>query len=77
MVKDEPQNPSYPATAGHLHSVVDSLDLEPVVFKLTHAELGEEAMTLAHADRDIALYRCFLKRACNLRCVIILGFIRN
>jgi hypothetical protein len=40
---------------------VDALDFEPIVYKLMHAEQGETALTLAEADRDVALYRCFLK----------------
>jgi anti-sigma regulatory factor (Ser/Thr protein kinase) len=40
---------------------VDRLDLEPVVFKLVLPDPGEDALTLAEADQDIGLYRCFLK----------------
>lgn len=40
---------------------VDELDLEPIIFKLMHPEPGERALSLAEADEDIALYRCFLK----------------
>jgi len=40
---------------------IDALDLEPIVYKLMHPEPGETRMTLARADQDIALYRCFLK----------------
>ena len=40
---------------------VDDLDLEPIIFKLTHPEPGEKGLTLAQADADVALYRCFLK----------------
>lgn len=40
---------------------VDALDLEPIVFKLTRPEVGEEQLTIARADHDVALYRCFLK----------------
>lgn len=40
---------------------IDILDLEPVVFKLMHPEPGHMALSLAEADRDVALYRCFLK----------------
>lgn len=40
---------------------VDALDLEPIIFKLTHPEAGEPRLTLAQADADVALYRCFLK----------------
>jgi anti-sigma regulatory factor (Ser/Thr protein kinase) len=40
---------------------VDILDLEPIAFKLTQPDPGEHALTLAQADRDIALYRMFLK----------------
>lgn len=40
---------------------VDVLDLEPIVYKLTHPEPGEPCLTLAQADADVALYRCFLK----------------
>src|SRR5579859_2899787 len=40
---------------------IDDLDLEPIVFKLTHPEPGEPHLTLAQADADVELYRCFLK----------------
>lgn len=40
---------------------VDALDLEPIVYKLMHPEPGENGLSLAEADRDAALYRCFLK----------------
>ncbi len=40
---------------------IDGLDLEPIVYKLTHPDPGERALSLAEADQDIALYRCFLK----------------
>ncbi len=40
---------------------VDRLDLEPIVYKLTHADPGERELTLAEADQAVALYRCFLK----------------
>ncbi len=40
---------------------VDALDLEPVVYKLIHAEPGEESLSLGQADESVALYRCFLK----------------
>jgi hypothetical protein len=40
---------------------VDVLDLEPIVYKLTHPEPGEPALTLTEADQAVALYRCFLK----------------
>src|ERR1022692_403185 len=40
---------------------VDALDLEPIVYKLMHPEQGETSLTLAQADQDVALYRCFLK----------------
>jgi len=40
---------------------IDALDLEPIVFKLMHPEPGETALSLARADQDVALYRCFLK----------------
>src|ERR1022692_344418 len=40
---------------------VDELDLDPIVYKLMHAEQGETSLTLARADQDVALYRCFLK----------------
>ena len=45
---------------------VDELDLEPVVYKLMHPEPGVEALSLAAADKAVALYRCFLK-LCVLR----------
>ena len=31
------------------------------MFKLMHPEPGETALSLAGADQDVALYRCFLK----------------
>jgi hypothetical protein len=40
---------------------IDALDLEPVVYKLMHPDAGEDALSLAQADNDVALYRCFLK----------------
>jgi hypothetical protein len=40
---------------------VDALDLEPIAYKLMHAEPGEVALSLAEADRAVAMYRCFLK----------------
>jgi hypothetical protein len=40
---------------------VDALDLEPIVFKLTHPEPGEARIALPRADHDVWLYRCFLK----------------
>jgi hypothetical protein len=40
---------------------IDALDLEPIVYKLMHAEPGDRALSLAEADQDVALYRCFLK----------------
>lgn len=40
---------------------IDALDLEPIVCKLMHAEPGDRALSLAEADQDVALYRCFLK----------------
>jgi hypothetical protein len=40
---------------------IDGLDLEPVVFKLTHPEPGGTGMTLVEADQLIAAYRGFLK----------------
>ncbi len=40
---------------------VDALDLEPIVYKLMNPEPGEAGLTLARADQDVALYRCFLK----------------
>ncbi len=45
---------------------VDALDLEPIVYKLMNPEPGESALSLADADQDVALYRCFLK-LCVLR----------
>jgi hypothetical protein len=49
------------ATAGERLRQVDALDLDPIVFKLMHPEPGETALSLARADQDVALYRCFLK----------------
>jgi hypothetical protein len=40
---------------------VDELDLEPIIYKLLHPESGEGRLALAEADRDVELYRCFLK----------------
>ena len=39
---------------------VAALDLEPIVYKLMYPEPGESGLTLARADQDVALYRCFL-----------------
>jgi len=50
---------------------VDALDLEPIVYKLMHPEPGEAALSLVEADRDAALYRCFLK-LCVLHPVVAL-----
>jgi hypothetical protein len=47
-------------TGERLHRI-DLLDLEPIVYKLMHPEPGETALGLPDADRDVALYRCFLK----------------
>ena len=52
---------SHEAAADERLRRIDALDLEPVIFKLTHPEPGETGLTLAHADADVALYRCFLK----------------
>ena len=52
---------SHEATTGEQLRRVDALDLEPVVYTLTHPEPGEPCLTLARADADVALYRCFLK----------------
>ena len=49
------------ATADQRLRRVDELDLEPIVFKLTHPEPGESCLTLTRVDADVALYRCFLK----------------
>jgi hypothetical protein len=40
---------------------IDALDLEPIVYTLTHPADGGPALSLAEADHDVALYRCFLK----------------
>jgi hypothetical protein len=41
--------------------LINTLDLEPIVFKLTVSEKNEPAkMTLDEADRNVALYRQFL-----------------
>ena len=40
---------------------IDALDLEPVVYLLTHPEPAEMALSLAEADQAVTLYRCFLK----------------
>jgi hypothetical protein len=42
-------------------SRADDVDMDPVVFKLTHPEQGEASLSLARADQDVELYRCFLK----------------
>jgi hypothetical protein len=47
--------------AGDWLRLVEALDLEPIVYKLMHPEPGETGLSLAQADRDVALYRCFLK----------------
>jgi hypothetical protein len=54
-------NVSHEATTDQRLRRVDVLDLEPIVYKLTHPEPGETCLTLARADADVALYRCFLK----------------
>jgi hypothetical protein len=54
-------------TTGHEPAIgerlrrADELDLEPIVYKLTHPDPGEQALSLAEADQAVALYRCFLK----------------
>jgi hypothetical protein len=54
-------------TTGHEPAIgerlrrADELDLEPIVYKLTHPDPGERALSLAEADQAVALYRCFLK----------------
>lgn len=40
---------------------VDALDLEPIVYKLMHPGPGQAKLTLVRADREVALYRYFLK----------------
>jgi hypothetical protein len=49
------------AATGDRLRQVDALDLEPIVYKLTNPEPGERGLSLAEADQDVALYRCFLK----------------
>jgi hypothetical protein len=39
---------------------IEALDLEPIVFKLTHPDDGEPGMTLAGADEAVRHYRAFL-----------------
>jgi len=39
---------------------IDTLDLEPVVFKLMHPEPGSIKLSLSDADHAVALYRDFL-----------------
>ena len=41
--------------------LIGALDLEPIVYKLTHPEANEQGLSPSEADRDVALYRCFLK----------------
>ena len=53
--------PTHQAAAEERLRQIDALDLEPIVFKLMHPEPGETALSLAEADQDVALYRCFLK----------------
>jgi hypothetical protein len=48
-------------TTGERLRRIDALDLEPIVYKLMHPEPGETALSLPEADRDVGLYRCFLK----------------
>ncbi len=49
------------ATEAATMQLIDALDLEPIVFKLTASEYGEvPEMTLAEADRAVVLYRQFL-----------------
>jgi hypothetical protein len=40
---------------------VDEVDLEPVVFTLMHPDHDEPGDDLDSADRDVELYRCFLR----------------
>lgn len=40
---------------------VDSLDLEPIVYKLMHPEPGQMVMSLAEADQQVSVYRSWLK----------------
>lgn len=49
------------AETRRVDGLIDDLDLEPIVYKLTHPEPGEDGLTLAQADQDVTLYRCFLK----------------
>lgn len=39
---------------------IEALDLEPIVFTLTHPDDGEPGMTLAKADEAVRHYRAFL-----------------
>lgn len=48
-------------TAGQAAERIDALDLEPIVYKLMHPHPGEQAMTLADADRRVEAYRRHLK----------------
>jgi len=57
-------------TEGRL-SRVDALDLDPIIYKLMHPEPGETSLTLARADQDVALYRCFLKLCVLYPCAAI------
>jgi hypothetical protein len=40
---------------------VDELDLEPIVYQLTHPDPGDPMVSLDRADEAVVLYRCFLK----------------
>jgi len=40
---------------------IDSFDLEPVIFTLTHPGPGEPRLSQMRADTDVILYRSFLK----------------
>jgi len=53
-------HPSSPSAEERILRIYE-LDLEPVVFKLMHPEPGQAPLSLADADQDVALYRCFLK----------------
>jgi hypothetical protein len=50
-----------PAASRKSWGRIDALDLEPIVYKLVHADPGDAGLSLCQADGDVVLYRCFLK----------------
>jgi hypothetical protein len=46
--------------AADITARISALDLEPIVYKLTHPEVGDQGMTLTEADTAVQLYRAYL-----------------